>query len=84
MYEEYLKKKRPTRDTITYDISELFEFIDDLKDLSMLVYDQVSRIPVLHLSTCVFQNTHTYVPRNKQFVKESIFNLMQSRLSEHN
>uniref|UniRef100_A0A8R1E275 Enhancer of rudimentary homolog n=1 Tax=Caenorhabditis japonica TaxID=281687 RepID=A0A8R1E275_CAEJA len=69
VYEEFLKKKTPSRQTITYDISTLFDFIDDLKDLSLLVLDNRS---------------HTYVPRNKQFVKESIFKLMQARLDRQN
>ncbi|CAA97332.1 Enhancer of rudimentary homolog [Caenorhabditis elegans] len=66
VYEEYLKKKVPAQNEITYDISHLFEFIDDLKDLSMLVLDNT---------------TYTYVPHNKQYVKESIYKLMNNRLN---
>ncbi|CAL2045070.1 hypothetical protein CAEBREN_17428 [Caenorhabditis brenneri] len=68
VYEEYLKKKTPMKPSITYDITNLFEFIDDLKDLSMLVFDDM---------------TNTYVPHNKQYVKESIFKLMDTKLHDH-
>ena len=85
VYEEYLKKKTPTRATITYDISNLFEFIDDLKDLSMLVLDNVIfrkfRLKKLFFKNFL-QQSFTYVPHNKQFVKESIFNLMNERIRE--
>uniref|UniRef100_A0A1I7U724 Enhancer of rudimentary homolog n=1 Tax=Caenorhabditis tropicalis TaxID=1561998 RepID=A0A1I7U724_9PELO len=69
VYEEYLKKRTPTEPSITYDISDLFEFIEDLKDLSMLVFDNT---------------TYTYVPHNKQYVKESIYKLMNNRLRDRN
>lgn len=37
IYEEYLKRMNPNSPTITYDISQLFDFIDQLADLSCLV-----------------------------------------------
>ena len=37
IYEEYLKKMNPNSPSITYDISQLFDFIDQLADLSCLV-----------------------------------------------
>lgn len=37
MYEEHLKRMNPNSPSITYDISQLFDFIDDLADLSCLV-----------------------------------------------
>ena len=33
MYEEHLKRMNPNSPSITYDISQLFDFIDDLEDL---------------------------------------------------
>ncbi|KAB0386198.1 hypothetical protein FD755_001154 [Muntiacus reevesi] len=36
MYEEHLKRMNPNSPSITYDISQLFDFIDDLADLSCL------------------------------------------------
>uniref|UniRef100_A0A8C5Y490 Enhancer of rudimentary homolog n=1 Tax=Microcebus murinus TaxID=30608 RepID=A0A8C5Y490_MICMU len=38
VYEEHLKRMNPNSPSITYDIGQLFEFIDDLADLSCLVY----------------------------------------------
>uniref|UniRef100_A0A8C7CHL7 Enhancer of rudimentary homolog n=2 Tax=Oncorhynchus TaxID=8016 RepID=A0A8C7CHL7_ONCKI len=38
MYEEHLKRMNPNTPSITYDISQLFDFIHDLADLSCLVY----------------------------------------------
>lgn len=37
MYEEHLKRMNPNSPSITYDISQLFDFVDDLADLSCLV-----------------------------------------------
>lgn len=37
MYEHRLKQLNPNRRKITYDISDLFTFIDNLPDLSALV-----------------------------------------------
>nr|XP_035140268.1 enhancer of rudimentary homolog [Callithrix jacchus] len=38
MYEEHLKRMNPNSPSITYDISQLFDFIDDPADLSCLLY----------------------------------------------
>lgn len=37
IYEEYLRQMNPHSPSITYDISELFKFVDNLYDLSCLV-----------------------------------------------
>jgi len=37
IYEEHLKRTYPNSPSITYDISQLFDFIDGLTDLSCLV-----------------------------------------------
>ena len=37
MYEEHLRQMHPHSASITYDISQLFEFIDNLVDMSCLV-----------------------------------------------
>ena len=38
IYEEHLKRMNPNTPSITYDISQLFDFIDQLADLSCLVW----------------------------------------------
>jgi len=58
IFEEHLKKRNPQSPSITYDVSELFDFIDRLTDLGCLVLQA---------------NTSTYVPRNKDWIKEQIY-----------
>merc|ERR1712071_699195 len=58
IYEEHLKRLNPNTPSITYDISQLFDFIDQLTDLSCLVYQKIS---------------NTYAPYNKDWIKEKIY-----------
>ncbi|KAF4019270.1 hypothetical protein G4228_010510 [Cervus hanglu yarkandensis] len=43
MYEDHLKRMNPNSPSITCDISQLFDFIDDLADLSCLVTKLIPR-----------------------------------------
>ncbi|KAL3270512.1 hypothetical protein HHI36_021052 [Cryptolaemus montrouzieri] len=47
IYEEHLKKRNPNTPTITYDISQLFDFVDQLSDLSCLVYQNLQILTLL-------------------------------------
>ncbi|XP_026526908.1 enhancer of rudimentary homolog [Notechis scutatus] len=67
MYEEHLKRMNPNSPSITYDISQLFDFIDDLADLSCLVY------------RC---DTQTYQPYNKDWIKEKIYVLLRRQAQQ--
>lgn len=62
IFEEHLKRKNPNTPTITYDISQLFDFIDQLVDISCLVYQK---------------STNTYAPYNKEWIKEKIYVLLR-------
>lgn len=62
IYEEHLKRRNPQVAQITYDISQLFDFIDQLRDLSCLVYQK---------------STNTYAPYNKDWIKEKIYILLR-------
>lgn len=62
IYEEHLKKRNPNTPTITYDISQLFDFVDQLTDISCLVYQK---------------STNTYAPYNKEWIKEKIYVLLR-------
>ncbi|KOB64406.1 Uncharacterized protein OBRU01_21077 [Operophtera brumata] len=62
IYEEHLKRRNPNTPTITYDISQLFDFVDQLADLSCLVYQK---------------STNTYAPYNKDWIKEKIYVLLR-------
>lgn len=68
IYEEHLKRRNPNTPTITYDISQLFDFVDQLTDLSCLVYQK---------------STNTYAPYNKDWIKEKIYVLLR-RAAGHN
>ncbi|XP_059121077.1 enhancer of rudimentary homolog [Peromyscus eremicus] len=60
MYEEHLKRMNPNSPSVTYNISQLFHFINDVADLSCLVYRA---------------DTQTYQPYNKDWIKEKIEDL---------
>lgn len=64
MYEHRLKQLNPNRRKITYDISELFKFVDTLPDLSALVFnDQVN----------------SYLPHNKEWIKSKVFEHLKNQ-----
>jgi len=69
IYEEHLKRTNPNIPSITYDISQLFDFIDQLADLSCLVYQK---------------STNTYAPYNKDWIKEKIYILLRRQASKAN
>ena len=58
MFEKRLKEIYPNLKDITYDISDLYNYIDALADLSALVFDP---------------STNTYAPHNKDWVKKKAF-----------
>lgn len=62
IYEDHLKRRNPSVPQITYDISQLFDFIDQLRDLSCLVYQK---------------STNTYAPYSKSWLKEKIYVLLR-------
>merc|ERR1712168_887088 len=39
LFEEHLKRQNPTKPQITYDVADLFDFIDQLPDLCCLVFE---------------------------------------------
>ena len=67
MYEEHLKRMNPNSPSITYDISQLFDFIDDMADLGCLVYRA---------------DTQTYQPYNKDWIKEKIYVLLRRQAQQ--
>ncbi|XP_034233830.1 enhancer of rudimentary homolog [Thrips palmi] len=69
IYEEHLKRQNPDTPCITYDISQLFDFVDQLADLSCLVYQKGS---------------NTYAPYNKDWIKEKIYVLLRRQASSSN
>ncbi|XP_022228332.1 protein enhancer of rudimentary-like [Drosophila obscura] len=65
-YEEYLRRLYPNKLTIEYEISQLFDFIDTMKDICCLVYQKT---------------TKTYAPFNKEWIKDKIYVLLRSSAS---
>ena len=62
MYENHLKRIHPKVPTITYDLEQLFDFIDQLYDASCLVLNK---------------NQLNYSPYNKDWIKERIYSLLK-------
>ncbi|CAN0048234.1 unnamed protein product, partial [Ectocarpus fasciculatus] len=62
MYEARLKQVNPHQVHITYDITDLYDFIDELGDLSALV---------------VNTTTGMYTPHGKAWIKEYLFKYFQ-------
>ncbi|CBY12222.1 unnamed protein product [Oikopleura dioica] len=63
-YEEQLKRQNPHHEQITYDISQLFDFVDSLTDLVILVFRKSSE---------------SYEPQNKDWIKEKIYHLLKKQ-----
>ena len=62
IYEEHLNRNHPKQPSITYDISQPFDFIDQFTDLSCLVYDM---------------KKGAYGPHTKDWIKEKICILLR-------
>lgn len=62
IYEGHLKKVNPDSTSITYDIQNLFDFIDRLTDLSCLVWEE---------------SLKAYAPHSKDWIKQQIYLLLR-------
>eukprot|EP01114_Cavostelium_apophysatum_P003120 TRINITY_DN1286_c0_g1_i1.p1 TRINITY_DN1286_c0_g1~~TRINITY_DN1286_c0_g1_i1.p1 ORF type:complete len:103 (+),score=5.19 TRINITY_DN1286_c0_g1_i1:203-511(+) len=58
MFERKLRQDNPNTRNITYDVEQLFLYIDNLQDLGVLVLDD---------------RNGAYVPRNKDWIKQKVF-----------
>ena len=58
LYEQKLKQLNPQLRNITYDISDLYKYIDALSDLSCLVFHP---------------DTGSYVPHSRDWIKQRAF-----------
>lgn len=63
MYEQHLKRSLPMMATITYDIVDMFDYIDRTPDLSCLVYKKA---------------TNTYLPYDKNWIKQRIYLMLKN------
>ncbi|CAA2985504.1 enhancer of rudimentary homolog [Olea europaea subsp. europaea] len=58
LYERKLKEINPAIRNLSYDISDLYNFIDGLADLSALVYLSLSSLPVSRSHTRIQMHSH--------------------------
>lgn len=65
LFEDHLKRENPSAPSITYDIHQLFDFVDSLTDLSCLVFQRT---------------TNTYAPYSKEWIKERIYTLLRKQV----
>lgn len=85
IYEEHLKRKNPNTPTITYDISQLFDFVDQVlfsknfhTSLKYWYTNAILIFQLADLSCLVYQkSTNTYAPYNKDWIKEKIYVLLR-------
>eukprot|EP00747_Dinoflagellata_sp_TGD_P165819 gnl/TRDRNA2_/TRDRNA2_187707_c0_seq1.p1 gnl/TRDRNA2_/TRDRNA2_187707_c0~~gnl/TRDRNA2_/TRDRNA2_187707_c0_seq1.p1 ORF type:complete len:107 (-),score=22.63 gnl/TRDRNA2_/TRDRNA2_187707_c0_seq1:117-437(-) len=66
LYEQSLKSANPKLKSITYDISDLFGYIDGMGDLCCLVFNSQS---------------NSYIPHNKEWIKARVFEHLKSQAS---
>lgn len=67
LFEDHLKRENPSAPSITYDIHQLFDFVDSLTDLSCLVFQRA---------------TNTYAPYSKEWIKERIYTLLRKQVEQ--
>ncbi|KAF4787893.1 hypothetical protein TURU_165135 [Turdus rufiventris] len=79
MYEEHLKRMNPNSPSITYDISQLFDFIDDLADLSCLVPGYPKKESVPSSAAPAYSPAHT-LPGEQQEERHKSTQLVQVQL----
>eukprot|EP01068_Selenidium_serpulae_P003149 Selendium_serpulae@DN2907_c0_g1_i1.p1 len=65
LYEQGLKIGNPDRKDITYDVTDLFRYVDQLTDLGCLVFDATSG---------------KYTPYNKDWLKKQVFNHLKKQI----
>ena len=66
LYEEDLKRLNPSMIEVKYTVDELFEYLDDLGDISSLVFEK---------------ETATYGPHGLEWIKKGIYDMLESLAS---
>lgn len=69
MFEQKLKIQHPDNTEYKYDVSQLFDYIDQLHDLGAMLYNF---------------NIKAYEPKSKEWVKEQIYKGLKSQSSQSN
>ncbi|KAF7496573.1 Enhancer of rudimentary -like protein [Sarcoptes scabiei] len=68
IYETHLKQDNPGLLTITYDVSQLFDYLDSLTDLSCMVFQRADNM---------------YAPFPREWIKEKIFIFLKREASKN-
>ena len=63
LYEVQLKRLNPNKKTVRYEVKDLFQYVDELGDLSCLMYDN---------------KTSSYVPYGREWVKKALLARLKS------
>ncbi|CAI2380477.1 unnamed protein product [Moneuplotes crassus] len=67
LYEQHSieeSKEKGTTDSLTYDLIDLFKYLDSLQDLSCLSFSDDSKV---------------YAPHGRAWIKSQLFNLMKGK-----
>lgn len=67
LFEAKLKQSNPTKRNIQYSVSDLFNWADELADITALVYDPM---------------TFKYTPHDKEWVKSKVFNHLKNQAAQ--
>lgn len=62
MFEEFLAKK--SAGPVTYDVSQVYEFLDKLSDVSMMIFNR---------------ETGQYIGRTRAWIKQQVYEMMRGR-----
>ena len=66
MYEQLLKLQNPGKLEVTYDVGDLFTYLDSIKDLAALVYNV---------------NIKAYEPKSREWVKQQVYSGLKHQAS---
>lgn len=63
IYENHLREQNPESLHIVYTIYDLFVFLNELKDICCLIYDELHEV---------------YVPYNRKWIKEQVYLVLKN------
>ncbi|CAG9335013.1 unnamed protein product [Blepharisma stoltei] len=65
-YEDQLRIERPDRITFTYDLSELYDYIEGIPEIICLVFAE---------------ETRTFAPHNKDWIKSKVYKFLNKQIT---
>mmetsp|Transcript_34474 Transcript_34474/g.78663 ORF Transcript_34474/g.78663 Transcript_34474/m.78663 type:complete len:116 (+) Transcript_34474:86-433(+) len=67
LYEQEMREANPSVSSVTYEVADLFRYIDNLGDLCCLVFNPTS-------------TSNAYVPHNKEWIKAKVFEHIKTQV----